>query len=140
MGRIRLIAERFADAPDDDHAHRDERRGDAAVSPGDAEFVEVVVSMVASTAAVATILVLDERRLRGAQCQRAWPAVSRDAAIFGAWNFGALYGCLVLIVHFTRTRASAVGLALGIAASVALLAVAVGSTLLAAAIIDWAGV
>ncbi len=109
------------------------------MSPGNVEFVQVVSSMAASTAAVAGIVVLDEKRLHGAQLERAWPPVSRNAAIFGAWLFGALYGCVLLVVHFTRTRMSALGIGLGVLAAALLLTVDIGSMILAGAVIEWLG-
>jgi hypothetical protein len=109
------------------------------VSPGDVEFVQVVASMVVCPLAVGAIVLVDERRLRGPQLTRAWPPVSRDAAIFGAWQFGALYGCLLLVVHFTKTRWSLVGVLLGALWAAILLGVDIGSILLAGAVIDWLG-
>jgi len=84
------------------------------LSPGNVEFVQVVASMFFTTAASAAIVIVDERRLRDPQRARAWPRPSRDAAIFGAWLFGALFGCLLLLVHFARTRGWPAGLALGV--------------------------
>ena len=109
------------------------------MSPGNVEFVQVVVSMIASPATVALIVRLDERRLRGPALDRSWPPQSRDAAIFGAWQFGTLYGCVALLVHFTRTRASAIGFGLGLLWGLVLLVVDVGSMLLADAGIEWLG-
>jgi len=109
------------------------------VSPGNVEFVEVVVSMIVSPATVALVVRLDERRLKGPALDRAWPPQSRDAAVFGAWQFGTIYGCVALLVHFTRTRASALGLGLGVLWGAVLLAVDIGSMVLAGVAIDWLG-
>jgi hypothetical protein len=103
------------------------------------EFVQVVASMVVSPATAAAIVVFDEHRLPAPRLARAWPPVSRDAAIFGTWLFGALYGCALLVVHFTRTRWSALGLGLGVLWAAILLGVDVGSMVLAEAVIGWLG-
>jgi hypothetical protein len=109
------------------------------VSPGNVEFVQVVTSMVVAPATAATIVMLDERRLRGHALARAWTPASRDAAIFGTWLFGAMYGCVALLVHFTKTRWSFAGFGIGSLWVAFLLAVDVGSMFLAAAVIDWLG-
>ena len=109
------------------------------MTPGNVEFVQVVVSMVVTPAAVALIVRIDEHRLRPAALERAWPPQSRDAAVFGAWQFGTIYGCLALLVHFTRTRASAIGFGLGLLWGLFLLAVDIGAMVLAEAGIDWLG-
>jgi hypothetical protein len=107
------------------------------LSPGDVELVQVVSSMFVTTATAATIVVVDERRLKAPELARAWPRSSRDAAIFGAWLFGALFGCLLLLVHFARTRARLAGVALGLFWAAILLGTDVGAWTLAAAAVDW---
>ena len=77
------------------------------MSPGDLEFVQLVVSWVVSVAGAAVVIVRDERRLAGPALERAWPASSRDAAIYAFSPFSVL-------VHFLRTRRSARGAALGL--------------------------
>jgi len=109
------------------------------LTPGDIEFVQVLSSMIVSTATVAAIVVVDERRLGAGARARAWPRVSRDAAIFGAWIFGALFGCLLLFVHFARTRGLLVGLGLGLLWTAVLLAVDLGTWSLVGAVADWLG-
>jgi hypothetical protein len=95
--------------------------------------------MVVSPAVAAAIVVIDERRLQGPELARALTPASRDAAIFGTWLFGALYGCLLLLVHFTKTRWSLAGLGIGSLWVAVLLGVDFGSMILAGAIIDWLG-
>ena len=106
---------------------------------GDVEFVQVLSSMIVSTATVAAIVVVDERRLGARELARAWPRASRDAAIFGAWLFGALFGCLLLFVHFARTRGLVVGIGLGLLWAAFLLAADLGTWSLAGAVIEWLG-
>ena len=67
------------------HAPGDHRPGDDTVSPGNVEFVQVVVLMTVVPGFVAAIVRLDERRLRGIRLERAWTPVTRDAAIFAPW-------------------------------------------------------
>jgi hypothetical protein len=107
------------------------------LSPGNVEFVQVVSSMFVTTTTAATIVIVDERRLKDAELARAWPPTSRDSAIFGAWLFGALFGCLLLLVHFARTRAGLAGLALGLFWALVLLAADVGAAAVAAVAVDW---
>jgi hypothetical protein len=103
------------------------------------EFVQVLSSMIVSTATVAAIVVVDERRLGARELNRAWPRASRDAAIFGAWLFGALFGCLLLLVHFARTRGLVAGIGLGLLWAAFLLAADLGTWSLAGAVVDWLG-
>ncbi len=79
---------------------------------GDLELLQVVVSWIVTLPAVATIIVVDERRLRSEELARAWPAASRDAAIFGLWNLGVHPLCVFL--HFVRTRRGFAGVDLGL--------------------------
>ena len=107
------------------------------MTPGNLEFVQVVVSMAVTLPSVVAIIVLDERRLRGVERDRAWPPQSRDAAIFGLWNVGAHPLCL--LVHFIRTRRSLLGIALGVGWLVAVAAVDAGAQLAVLQLIDWTG-
>jgi hypothetical protein len=108
------------------------------VTPGNVEFVEVLVSMVVATGMVVAVVLLDERRLPGPELERAWPPGSRDAAFFGAWAVGWPAGCLVLLVHFVKTRWSPRGVDLGCLWAIALYVVAAeGPARLVPAIIDW---
>jgi uncharacterized membrane protein YhaH (DUF805 family) len=83
------------------------------VTPGNEEFVEVCVTLVVPLATVIPLLRLDERRLSPAQLERAWPPVSRDAAVFAPW---LLLGMpqLCLPVHAVKTRGWLVGLVPGL--------------------------
>jgi hypothetical protein len=83
------------------------------VTPGNLEFVQVLVSWAVTLPAVPLIIVLDERRLRGVELERAWPPASRDAAIFALWNLGLHPLCVPM--HFLRTRRSIAGLVLAVA-------------------------
>lgn len=102
-------------------------------------IVMLVASWLVTTAATFAIVILDERRLRRREeaLERAWPPVSRDAAIIA-------FGPLALLVHFPKTRGSIRsirgvlgylwGLALGVIALA--LVLAVSSALLE--IVAWA--
>jgi hypothetical protein len=79
--------------------------------PGNLELVQVVASWAATLPAVVAVIVHDEKRLSGPELQRAWPPVSRDAAIFAMWNMGIPHLCV--LVHFVRTRRSLRGAAAG---------------------------
>jgi hypothetical protein len=105
------------------------------VTDGNFELVQVLVTWVVTLPGVAAILVLDERRLRGVQAERAWPPVSRDAAIFAIWNF-PVFLLLVPVVHFVRTRRSAAGALAGLAWVAALVAADYAAQLAAAAAVD----
>lgn len=96
------------------------------VNPGNAEFVEVAVSLVATVTGFVAVVVVDERRLRGAELARAWPAVSRDAAILGAGLFGLLYAAPAVVVHFARTRGGLRGMLMGAAWAAFLVAADLG--------------
>jgi hypothetical protein len=97
------------------------------VSPGNVELVSVVVSWLATVPSFAAIIVYDERRLRGAELARSWPPSSRDAAIFGSWLFGALYGIVGVFIHFAATRRTWRGALLGLALAALLLLLDVGA-------------
>ena len=107
------------------------------MTAGNLELLQVVVSMAVTLPAVIAIIVLDERRLRGPALDRAWPPVSRDAAIFTLWNLGVHPLCVLL--HFVRTRRSALGLGLGLGWLLAVIAVEIGAQLATAAVVEWAG-
>ena len=109
------------------------------MSPGDVEFVQVLAFMVISPVGVATILRLDERRLRGKELERAWLPATRGATVFGAWQFSLLYGCIGLIVHFTKTRWSPAGVWLGLLWAAAVYGLDVGSFELTGQVIGWLG-
>jgi hypothetical protein len=109
------------------------------VSPGDVEFVQVVVVMALVPGTVAGVLRMDERRLRGERLRRAWSPVSRDAHIFGSWLFGVLYACPALVIYFTKTRWSLAGFGLGLLAAATLLELAGLSMSAVPTVIDWLG-
>jgi len=83
------------------------------VTPGNEEFIEVCVTLVVPLAIVMPLLRFDERRLSPAQLARAWPPVSRDAAVFAPW---LLLGMpqLCLPVHAVKTRGWLLGLIPGL--------------------------
>jgi len=83
------------------------------VTPGNLELVQVVVTWAVTIPGAATIIVRDEDRLRGERAARAWPAASRDSALFLIYNV-FLFVLLVVPLHFVRTRRSFLGLALGV--------------------------
>jgi hypothetical protein len=110
------------------------------VSPGDLEFAQILTLMLVSPVGVATVLHLDERRLRGAQLDRAWAPATRGATVLNTWQFAPLYGYVGVIIHFTKTRWSLAGFGLGVLWAAALHAVNIGAVLAITAIIDWLGV
>jgi hypothetical protein len=81
------------------------------------EVVDALVSWAVTLPAAAAIIVRDERRLKGERLSRAWPPVSRDAALF-LWYFGFP---LCVVVHFWKTRRSLRGTLLGFAWMAAIL-------------------
>jgi hypothetical protein len=82
------------------------------VTPGNLELVQIVASWTVTLPAVAAILVCDERRLKADVLERAWPPVSRDAAVFGLWNLGVHPLCV--LIHFARTRRTVAGVLWGL--------------------------
>jgi GNAT superfamily N-acetyltransferase len=108
------------------------------VTPGNLELVQVVVFWAATLPSVTAIIVHDERRLRGVALARAWPTLSRDAAIFGLWNFGLHPWCV--LVHFIRTRRDLRGAGIGGAWVLAVYAAGLGAEMGAAALVDWLGI
>jgi hypothetical protein len=107
------------------------------VSPGDLEVVQFVVSWVVTVPVFALIVVRDEARLDGEALARAWPPSSRDAAIFGSWLFGVLYGAAGIFVHFAATRRSARGALLGLGAAATLLLLDFAAQFGTAEAVDW---
>lgn len=83
------------------------------MTEGNLELVEILVNWVVLGPAAAAIVLRDERRLRPDQRARAWPPVSRDAAIFLMYLLGFTEVCVLafFVVHFVRTRGVAAGLA-----------------------------
>jgi hypothetical protein len=108
------------------------------VTPGNVEFVQVLVSMTVETGGVAAFLYAD-RRLRPTRRRPGrWLPSTREAAVLGAFLFGALYGGPALIIHFAKSR-GALGLVLGLLCAVTVISVDVVAELGAAAAIDWLG-
>jgi hypothetical protein len=105
---------------------------------GDVEAFQLASVMVVTPIAVATIVALDERRLRGEQLARAWTPASRNAVIFGAFQW-PLYGWIGLVVHFTKTRWTPAGVWLGLLWAAVVYGLDVGSFLLTGQVIDWLG-
>ena len=108
------------------------------MTEGNFELVSVIVWYATVLPGVRTILVRDEARLRGVRASRAWPAVSRDAALFAIYNVGFLF-FFVLPIHFWRTRRSILGVLIGVGWVVALVAVVIGAQLAAAEAVDLLG-
>jgi hypothetical protein len=109
------------------------------VSPGNLEVVQIFVSWIVTVPGFAAIVVFDERRLRGAALERSWPPSSRDAAIFGSWLFGSIYGIVGVLVHFASTRRNLSGVLVGIVAGATLLLADLAAQYGAALAIDWIG-
>lgn len=109
------------------------------MTAGDLEFVQVVVAIFATVPPFAAILRYDEGRLTAEQRARAWPAASRDAALFGSFLFGLPYALAGLLVHFMRTRRSWRGVLLGLAVAGGLFALNVGAELAVGAAVEALG-
>jgi hypothetical protein len=108
------------------------------MTPGNLEFVEVVISLSVWTGGVAAVLKLDERRSER-WSEHAWLPASVDAAILGTFLFSMPYGVVALLVHFVKSRWSLLGLGLGLLFAIAILALDVGAQIGAEAAIDWLG-
>jgi hypothetical protein len=109
------------------------------MTDGNLEFVQVLVSLLATVPPFAAILRWDERRLTGDQRSRGWPPSSRDAAIFGSFLFGLPYALAGLVIHFVRTRWSWRGAVLGLAAALGLFLLNLGAELGVSALVDAIG-
>jgi hypothetical protein len=64
---------------------------------GAGEVVLLVISWAQLTGMIFAVVIGDERDLPAEQAERAWPAVSRNAAIVA-------FGILAVPIHFARTR------------------------------------
>ncbi|MGH7294693.1 MAG: hypothetical protein ACRELB_07165 [Polyangiaceae bacterium] len=119
------------------------------MTPGDLEFVQVILSMGVCTGGVALVLKRDEARdrlrphpprpVRPRWTDHAWLPSTVDAAILGAFLFSWLYGAPALVIHFAKSRWSLRGFAVGLGWAVALVAADVVVQLGAEATIDWLG-
>lgn len=107
------------------------------MTPGNVELIQCVADWVVTIPATAALVVRDERRLTGERLARAWTPVSRDGALLGLWMMGVLP--LALAVHWTKTRASLGGFAIGAVLVVAVVALGIGAQLAAAGAVDWLG-
>jgi hypothetical protein len=108
------------------------------VSPGNVEFVQVVVSMTVCTGTIAAILLFDGRAPRR-HGEHAWLPATTDAAILGTFLFSWLYGCPALILHFTKSRWSLAGFGLGAFWAAVLFGADLGAQVVALTAIDWLG-
>jgi len=109
------------------------------VTPGNADFVEVVVVMTVSTGTTAAILLVDGRLFGRRYGEHAWLPATTEAAILGTFLFGLPYGCVALLLHFIKSRWSLLGVVLGVLAAGALFWATVGCDEGALAAIDWLG-
>jgi len=100
------------------------------MTPGDIEFVQLVVSWIVGVGGAVLVIVRDERRLTAGQRERAWPVASRNAAIYAFSPF-------CVFIHFVRTRRDARGAAIGLAWLAAIVVVDNGLQFAAGALIDW---
>ena len=107
------------------------------MTDGNLELLQIIASWAVTLPAVAWVIVYDERRLQGAQLGRAWPPVSRDAAIFGLWNMGVHPLCV--LIHFVRTRRNLRGVLLGVAWCVAVVTLGIGAQIGVTALVEWVG-
>ncbi|HXX67844.1 MAG TPA: hypothetical protein VEK07_11710 [Polyangiaceae bacterium] len=82
------------------------------MTEGNLELIEILAYWAVVVPAATAVLVRDERRLPPEQAARAWPPISRDAAIFSMWILGFNPACVLVLfaVHFVRTRGFAAGL------------------------------
>jgi hypothetical protein len=110
------------------------------LTPGNVEFVQVLASWITTVGAFAAVVRRDERRLKGPAVERAWPAVSRDAAILGVFLFGAPYAVLAVVIHFARTRRRFWGALVGLFWGLCLLLLDIGAGIGAETTIDWLGI
>lgn len=77
------------------------------------EIGELVVTWCVATALGLALVRRDEARLAPERLARAWPPTTRDLAV-------VMFGPLAVALHFVRTRRSLRGVALGVAALVAI--------------------
>jgi hypothetical protein len=106
------------------------------LTDGNLELLQIIASWVVTLPAVVGVIVWDERRLGGTALERAWPPVSRDAAIFGLWNMGIHPLCV--LIHFLRTRRSFRGAGLGVAWTATVVALGIGAQFGVTALVEWA--
>jgi hypothetical protein len=109
------------------------------VIPGDLEVVQTVAHLVVTLPVTAVVLLRDERKLVGAQLARAWSPSSRDAALLTFYLSVAGLTPLVLAIHWTRTRRSLAGAAIGLALATAVFGLGLAAQLGVELAVDWLG-
>lgn len=107
--------------------------------PGDLEVVQTVAHLVVTIPVTAVVLLRDERRLTGEELARAWSPSSRDAALLTFYLSVAGLTPLVLAIHWTRTRRSFAGFAVGAALATAIFGLGVAAQLAASLTVDGLG-
>jgi hypothetical protein len=107
------------------------------VTAGNLELVQIVAFLVVTLPMVICVIVRDEKLLEGAELERAWPPVSRDAAIFGLYYVGLHPLCV--LIHFVRTRRSVRGAVLGVVWLTAIVALGIGAQFGAADLVERVG-
>jgi hypothetical protein len=103
------------------------------MTSGDLELVELVISFTVGVVGSAVVIVLDERRLSGAELERAWPTTSRNVAIYA-------FSPICVFLHFVRTRRDLRGSDFGLLWLAAIVLLDNGLQLLARHAIEWLGV
>jgi hypothetical protein len=109
------------------------------VTPGNVEFVQVVVSMTSCTGTIAAILHVDGRRFAARRGEHTWLPATIEGAVLGTFLFSWLYGCPALLIHFTKSRWSLGGLGLGAFWAAVLFGADLGAQIAALGAIDWLG-
>ena len=111
------------------------------MTDGNFELIEILVWWAVMAPVTRAVVVRDEKRLSRDALERAWPPVSRDAAWLALWlvGFFPVYLLAFFVVHFGRTRRSALGVVLGVAWSVGAIAAAYAVEAGVAALVDALG-
>ena len=110
------------------------------MTSGDVEVVQIVASWVVTAPTVFAVILRDEKRLDARGRARAWPPVSRDAAVLAVWLVGFTPVALLVffLVHFGRTR-GARGLWVGLGWALATTAASILAQLAVMAVFDAGG-
>jgi hypothetical protein len=111
------------------------------VTLGNLELVQIIASWAATAPIVVATVLFDERRLTSDQLSRAWPPVSRDAAVFVGWmlGFNVFFLVAFFLVHFVRTRGWGRGVLLGFAWACVAFDAWAGAQLVAISVVDSVG-
>jgi len=111
------------------------------LTEGNLELLEILAYWTVAIPAATAVLIRDERRLSPEQVARAWPTISRDAAIFAMWLLGFNPACVLVLfaVHFVRTRGFARGLGRALLWACAVVGPAIGVDLGLDAVFGGAG-